>query len=562
MHRRRKILTVIITIILGFSILFSNNTIEAVQNQPDSDFKPVQINSHPKLLDDLTDTHFTIEGSADLDYYSGGFGTGTPGDPYIISGFRINASGIPEGIKMINSHGLYVDFFNNTILGGDNAAIAIENATSNTVQIYGNFLYNATCGIEFIDTDDHYLFINQISGCLTGLRIAGDSYEAHNNTFENCDIGIEVENAQQALLHNNTMIECGYGIYSINCTSGELNTNIITGSIDAGIYDRVSDSFTLNNNYFYDNYQSIVVNRSTNAYVVSNHVFNSINDGITLYETEGYGVWSNTLFGCGFNIYDRNMTRAATLVFHNTNNYVNGRLVHFYHSIELDSITEDLGQIIMYNCSYIDLGKLNCSDSAYGISLFSCKDFYIYDCEFYNIKNGFVFYDVDNIEIDNCTVEGGFTGLSAFSSINLYIYNCNISENSNVGIFLHDVVTAELRINEFINNTNYGIALDTCSDVIVYHNDFIDNGNGSLPQAADFYGSTNFWYSETLSEGNFWKDYSGVGTYLIHCQFDDIFDLFPSGPIIISEFKTITSALIILGIISFVSVLDIYRKRR
>jgi hypothetical protein len=43
------------------------------------------------------------------------------------------------------------------------------------------------------------------------------------------------------------------------------------------------------------------------------------------------------------------------------------------------------------------------------------------------------------------------------------------------------------------------------------HNNFISNNGGSV-QAIDFGGGTDYWYSITEEEGNFWSDYTGPDT--------------------------------------------------
>jgi parallel beta-helix repeat protein len=560
MQNKRKTLTLLVTVVFIFSLLPLENSIEAIEIRSEEDFNPIEISNRPKLLANLTDPAFAIQGSADLGTYSIG-GTGSAGDPYIIAHYRIDARGLPEGIKYLSTWGLHVDFYNNTILGGDNAAISVENVTASTVRMYENHLVNATKGIEFIDTDGHLVNFNNISGCLTGIRFTGDNYEMHNNTLVGCDVGIDAETAFLAFLHNNTMQGCGYGIYSSGCTSSIFNTNVIIDGVDNAIYDRYSDGIQINNNYVYDTAGSIRIYRSTNGYVVGNTVSNCPFDGITLRETEGMEVWSNSLLGCGFNIYDRNITRAATLNFHNDNNYVNGELVKVYQNWDSNYVTGTIGQLFMFNSSSIDLFSLVFSDCFYGITLFDCKDFYIYDNEFYDVFGGIVLFDVDGVEIFNCIIESGLIGIGAYASYSVYIHNCNINENENVGVYLEEVIDAEIYDTNFVNNTNFGVSLELCSDVYIYHNHFEDNGNGTLPQGSDLNGGTNFWYSVTLSDGNWWSNYNGTGAYLIHCQFDDIFDLYPSGPIIIVEYQTVTFIVIMFNIISLVALLEYRRKR-
>jgi hypothetical protein len=65
-----------------------------------------------------------------------------------------------------------------------------------------------------------------------------------------------------------------------------------------------------------------------------------------------------------------------------------------------------------------------------------------------------------------------------------------------------------------------------------YHNNFFDISPVYNSQAFDE-GSNNFWYNATLSEGNFWSDWSGVGHYEIDGATNST-DLYPlSNPLAI-----------------------------
>jgi len=86
-----------------------------------------------------------------------------------------------------------------------------------------------------------------------------------------------------------------------------------------------------------------------------------------------------------------------------------------------------------------------------------------------------------------------------------------ISRNSH-GISMIMSEQNEICFNEISNNIFYGISLAMCmgggDGNIIHHNNFLYNNSGST-QAADGGGGTNFWYSSSLKEGNYWSDYTG-----------------------------------------------------
>jgi hypothetical protein len=77
-----------------------------------------------------------------------------------------------------------------------------------------------------------------------------------------------------------------------------------------------------------------------------------------------------------------------------------------------------------------------------------------------------------------------------------------------------------------VGNGAYGIELsDDSANNVIHHNDFIANGQNTL-QACDN-GTTNQWYDDTVLEGNYWSDYSGIGNYSIDGS-AKAFDPYPS----------------------------------
>ncbi|MCG3260319.1 MAG: right-handed parallel beta-helix repeat-containing protein, partial [Candidatus Heimdallarchaeota archaeon] len=67
--------------------------------------------------------------------------------------------------------------------------------------------------------------------------------------------------------------------------------------------------------------------------------------------------------------------------------------------------------------------------------------------------------------------------------------------------------------NLISDNLNYGIVIYNGKFNIIHHNSFIDNNQGTT-QAFDS-GFSNFWFDSSTMEGNFWSDFSGIGTYTI-----------------------------------------------
>ncbi len=138
------------------------------------------------------------------------------------------------------------------------------------------------------------------------------------------------------------------------------------------------------------------------------------------------------------------------------------------------------------------------------------------------------YVDIINNTITNHTL----MGLGLFACDFSTLVN-NTIKNNDIGVGIEwseDVVCSH---NFIKNNTDYGLKVYISANVMIYLNSFVENiGNSS--QGYDD-SEDNFWYNSLTEEGNYWSDYTGIGSYSIDGDGEAV-DLYPTGPALVSEF--------------------------
>jgi parallel beta-helix repeat protein len=136
---------------------------------------------------------------------------------------------------------------------------------------------------------------------------------------------------------------------------------------------------------------------------------------------------------------------------------------------------------------------------------------------------GLFFHHSGLNEIFNNSISSCQIGLECFGSYLMNIYNNSITNNE-LGAFLYNeapVVISYIHSynislfkNTFRGNIEYGLAIGNYTyDFTIYLNLF-ENNNLGISQAFDE-GIRTIWYNISTLIGNYWNDWSGIGTYSI-----------------------------------------------
>ncbi|MEM3444912.1 MAG: NosD domain-containing protein, partial [Thermoplasmata archaeon] len=222
-------------------------------------------------------------------------------------------------------------------------------------------------------------------------------------------------------------------------------------------------------------------------------------DGVLLVSSSNNNITNNKVFGNYFGIYLYSSSNNNI-----TNNNASGNI---HEGIYLGESTNN---IVTNN---------NVSSNSHGISLFysSSNNNITNNNASSNSDTGICLVSSSNNNIINNTATGNIhEGIYLDSSSNNNITNNNASGNSDTGIMLVSSSNNNITYNWICNNANYGVYITGGSTGNhIHHNYFIANngagkGLSGNCQAYDSVGG-NYWYDNTVQEGNYWSNWDGNG---------------------------------------------------
>jgi parallel beta-helix repeat protein len=338
MNRRKLVglsLSSIIVLLLGLSVNFfqeSHETNEIAISASVTSVTAVTLSPESEIVI-TSDTQLSNNASS---------GTGTSGDPYILGGWNITASG---------------NFKHGISISGTTKYFVIRNNYINT----GGLI------------DVHGIFIN---------GVANGTARIENNTVENNDVGIKIQSGTYSVIRNNSVVSSGK--YGIETNDGAKNTtvvdNILRNNYDGGIRIESSGSKVINNTIYGDPGEfspsadtGIIVDR--NDVVVSNNkVFGASGQGIGMSPTSNVQIVDNLVQDCwvgiagwfqnssiinnslvkgSFGSNGINFGDPTSFGMNNTNNIITGNLLMNYpgYAIFIDVLTFNNS---IYNNAFIN----------------------------------------------------------------------------------------------------------------------------------------------------------------------------------------------------------------
>ncbi len=389
--------------------------------------------------------------------------------------------------------------------------------------------------------------------------------------------GIYITGTTKHFIVRNCYVEATYFGIDINDVAYGTATvinNTCNNNNDKGIVLSSSGSSTVANNTCNNNWDGIKLTSSDSSTVANNTCSNNVR-GIYLEDSGSATLVNNTFTDCGLRISE--FTLSAYLSYTVENNWVNGKKLGYYTNLDSTTIAEKVyGQLILVNCTnvtvrdqilnnatvalflchctYSSIINNTCNNNQYGIYLYFAVNSTVANNTCNNNYAGIKFEDSDSSTAVNNTCSFNiFEGINLQYSGNATVANNTCSNNDGRGIMLHSSGISTVANNICSNNGKYGIYLPssafcvvTCNllqeneeygvylrsdseNNLIHHNNFIDNNIGGTSQAFDYgfdFETTNTWYDTETLEGNFWFDWSGIGSYSIDSA-ARAFDLYP-----------------------------------
>jgi len=340
------------------------------------------------------------------------------------------------GIYLISSYDAIIDSNN---ASGNQKGIYLSSSPNGIVS-RNNASSNDQTGILLEDSNSTTVILNTASDCNSGIYINSDNCDIIGNiVHSNDESGIILSSANgNNVLNNNITQKHTWGIRVANALRNDIIGNNISFNMHGIYFQTSSDNNVQNNNISFNTDTGITISSSNSLFISGNIM---INDGI---------------FIRGGSIDDWNTHTIGT------SNTVNGNPVYYLKNQTGVAIPSPAGQIILANCSNIEITDKELSNTTVGIEI------------------GFS----SNINVSGNNLNYNYYGIYlTYSEWNL------VTENN-------------------ISNNYWGFWLEETSNNSLYHNNIINN----TFQAMDLWG-INYWDNGYPSGGNYWSDYTGNDTF-------------------------------------------------
>jgi parallel beta-helix repeat protein len=311
---------------------------------------------------------------------------------------------------------------------------------------------------------------------------------------------IRIDTCPDAMVVNNTISEVdNLAISVFDAQRILIDGNIIT-SCDYGIFADISDNITVSANTIADSLLfGILLNTLDNPTVSFNSITATYGRGISV-STVLLGVFeNNTMTDCGFYF-----THGLAFQYYNhtlTGNTANGKPVLYEQNLNNADLTaDDYGQIILLNCTFIEIANGSFTKATNPVQLFSCEEVLVESLTLELNFRAMTINASDNVTIRKVTVVGGedgYSGIYMHFSDRTYIDNITVSDcngNSNYGVMFQTSYYGTVTDSVFTNNY-FGIRWSSSDNITVTNCDIFNSESYGIYA----WGSTTDY---SLVEGN------------------------------------------------------------
>ena len=346
-----------------------------------------------------------------------------------------------------------------------------------------------------------------------------------NYNFE----GEGTEEKPYLIQHLNITTENGYGIFIRDTTVHFQiqNCYINPSRVGIRIAEASSGTFKLIDNTITQSFTGIEIISSDNSLLLRNNCsFNPVCVEYTPEYLAGIAIVSSANTSLIDNICIENGYYGILLSYANSSSLIN----NICNEAQISGIRASSSPNSIFINNTCNNNENFCEffpdDDANGISISLSENSTIVNNTCSNNKhNGISLWKSPNSELKNNSCENNqLYGIHIQDSNNTNLSN-NLCIWNYLGIFLSETYNCNLIFNKLVLNVIYGISLNVLSGSnSVHHNYFVYHLMG-ISQACDD-GVGNIWYDGVALEGNYWNNWSGIGTYAIDGSANSV-DLYP-----------------------------------
>jgi len=316
----------------------------------------------------------------------------------------------------------------------------------------------------------------------------------NNNISSNEQNGIDVyyssnNTIKDNVISNNGPIVTSAGIYLDNAFDNVIINNNISYNHNHGIYlDSSSNNNTVinndirNNGYKFPSANGIIIRSSSDNIIMNNNISSNALLGVELYISENNTLVNNNFTNDGVSIYGGQLSHFNSHTITDDNLVNNNPLYYYKNCSGMDINGISIGELILANCTDIEVRNLNINNSDIGIEI--------------------AYSSHVNLTSNNLS-NNEFVGVALYFSSNSNITNNDIS-SSDRGIYFREASGNVITENNVSNNSR-GIDIwgtGVSGNNRFYHNNFIRNLIG-----ADGDVSFSIWNDTYPSGGNYWSGY-------------------------------------------------------
>ena len=410
--------------------------------------------------------HDPIRINSDTELHTSGFpGSGTVDDPYVISGYDIDARGKGAAIYIGNTTD-YILIENCMIWGA----------------IYNYPIYGDGSGIILYSTSNIQL---------RNLLITSN----HVN-------GIKTITSGYLEFTNITVVSGNKGIYLYNTWHSHLYKMNTSSNPDTGVLIEESENITLEYSYVKTADMGITLSESYNNSIVNNTISNTSmaiaisggtrnlignntvkeqkdGDGIVLEESPHNIIVNNNLTDGGIYLEEDFDTYTTQVI---ENNTINGRPVYYYKNKDMhhSPVPADGIEVILGNVSNVRIDGLNLSNGCAGIMGDYVKNVEITNSQFSeNMHYSVYLMNGENASVVNNRVKNG-GGIQAYRSSNITIEDNDLIDGYFYGIQLYRASHIRVANNTIKNFTYGGLGLTYVDNGTIENNTVSFNSNKGI----------------------------------------------------------------------------------
>ncbi|MBP2144474.1 parallel beta-helix repeat protein [Methanococcus voltae] len=273
-----------------------------------------------------------------------------------------------------------------------------------------------------------------------------------------------------------------FGICIMNTTNSHILNNTVNSAYDSIALMNSSNNTIKNNNVSLSVRTGIEAVMGSNNNTIINNTVSNCQFGIDMGKSLNNTVINNTLYNAGICVggdYYGNLNPNIMQWINHTivNNTVNGKPIYYYKNNITGKVPKDAGQVILVNCSNMNVENLTLNNVSMGIDLGFCSNITVKNITMGNNSMANILaYQLHNSSISNNTIGSGKYGISLHYSNNNTICNNNISKFSEVGIIVATHCTNNTIENNELYKNNIDCMLDNSFNNTIKSNKFTMGG--------------------------------------------------------------------------------------